>query len=245
MLREPVDRRDDRGGGFFSVGAIIGLTIYMPLYFETGARAFAPSASGIALIAFMAGATVGSLLAGAADGAARRTTSACRWSACCSASWCWRCSRSSPAGCRCCEVCAAAGCSAAPDSGRCIRSRTIVMQNAVKPHQLGTATGALNFFRQLGGAIIVAAFGAIVLGGVDSRRPRADARHAARAAAHAAAPISRAVPLGVRRRRRCSLPSGSSRVLLIEERPLRGPGARGAESGRIAAARRRCKPAHG
>jgi MFS family permease len=45
---------------------------------------------------------------------------------------------------------------------------TILMQNAVKPHQLGTATGTLNFFRTLGGAIIVAVFGAIVLGGVDS-----------------------------------------------------------------------------
>jgi MFS family permease len=43
---------------------------------------------------------------------------------------------------------------------------TIVMQNAVKPHQLGTATGTLNFFRTLGGAIVVAIFGAIVLGEV-------------------------------------------------------------------------------
>jgi sugar phosphate permease len=42
---------------------------------------------------------------------------------------------------------------------------TVVMQNEVKPHQLGTATGTLNFFRTLGGAIIVAVFGAIVLGG--------------------------------------------------------------------------------
>ena len=42
---------------------------------------------------------------------------------------------------------------------------TIVMQNAVKPHQMGTATGTLNFFRTLGGAIVVAVFGAIVLGG--------------------------------------------------------------------------------
>jgi MFS family permease len=43
---------------------------------------------------------------------------------------------------------------------------TIVMQNTVKPHQLGTATGTLNFFRTLGGAIVVAGFGAIVLAGV-------------------------------------------------------------------------------
>ena len=36
------------------------------------------------------------------------------------------------------------------------------------PHQLGTATGTLNFFRLLGGAFIVAAFGAIVLGAIDA-----------------------------------------------------------------------------
>jgi MFS family permease len=41
---------------------------------------------------------------------------------------------------------------------------TVAIQNAVLPHQLGTATGAANFFRSLGGAIIVAAFGAIVFG---------------------------------------------------------------------------------
>jgi hypothetical protein len=42
-----------------------------------------------------------------------------------------------------------------------------IVQNTVAPHQLGTATGALNFTRQLGGAFVVAAFGAIVLGGID------------------------------------------------------------------------------
>ena len=39
-----------------------------------------------------------------------------------------------------------------------------MIQNVVAPHHTGTATGTLNFFRQLGGAIIVAVFGAIVLG---------------------------------------------------------------------------------
>jgi hypothetical protein len=42
---------------------------------------------------------------------------------------------------------------------------TVSIQNAVVPHQLGTATAAMNFFRQLGGALIVALFGVIVLGG--------------------------------------------------------------------------------
>ena len=45
---------------------------------------------------------------------------------------------------------------------------TVIIQNAVPPHQLGIATGTLNFFRQLGGAIIVAVFAAIVLGGLDA-----------------------------------------------------------------------------
>jgi MFS family permease len=40
---------------------------------------------------------------------------------------------------------------------------TVVIQNVVAPHHTGTATGTLNFFRQLGGAFIVAAFSAIVL----------------------------------------------------------------------------------
>jgi hypothetical protein len=29
---------------------------------------------------------------------------------------------------------------------------TVSIQNAVRPHQLGTATGVMNFFRSLGGA---------------------------------------------------------------------------------------------
>ena len=49
---------------------------------------------------------------------------------------------------------------------------TVVIQNAVEPHQFGIATGTLNFFRQLGGAIIVAVFVAIVLGGSKAARAR-------------------------------------------------------------------------
>ena len=43
---------------------------------------------------------------------------------------------------------------------------TISIQNAVEPHQLGTATASFNFFRSLGSAIFVAAFGAIFIGGL-------------------------------------------------------------------------------
>ncbi len=42
---------------------------------------------------------------------------------------------------------------------------TVAIQNAVNAHQLGTATALMNFFRSLGGALIVAIFGAILLSG--------------------------------------------------------------------------------
>jgi MFS family permease len=41
----------------------------------------------------------------------------------------------------------------------------VALQNAVQRSQMGTATGAMNFFRSLGSALVVALFGAIVLGG--------------------------------------------------------------------------------
>jgi sugar phosphate permease len=41
----------------------------------------------------------------------------------------------------------------------------VTLQNAVPRHQLGISLGAMNFFRGLSGAILVAAFGAIVLQG--------------------------------------------------------------------------------
>jgi MFS family permease len=47
--------------------------------------------------------------------------------------------------------------------GTVLPTTTVAIQNAVKPHQLGTATGAMNFFRQLGSALLVAVFGAILL----------------------------------------------------------------------------------
>ncbi len=41
---------------------------------------------------------------------------------------------------------------------------TVVVQNVVERHQMGIATGVMNFFRSLGGAILVASFGAVLFG---------------------------------------------------------------------------------
>src|SRR4029079_11024522 len=60
VLRAPIVGAT-AAAGFFSVGVIIGLTIFLPLYFEL-VLGFSPSGSGTALIVFLAAATVGSLL---------------------------------------------------------------------------------------------------------------------------------------------------------------------------------------
>ena len=150
------------GAAFFSVGTIIGITIYMPLYCQTVLGASA-SLSGFALIAFMAGTVLGAQivarlmvrithylrppLIGLAIAASALVIFAV-----------------DPAGYSLGEV----GCllfAVGVGLGPMYPVTTIVMQNGVKPHQMGTATGTLNFFRTLGGAIIVAVFGAIVPGG--------------------------------------------------------------------------------
>jgi hypothetical protein len=41
----------------------------------------------------------------------------------------------------------------------------VVVQNAVAQHQLGIATGTMNFFRALGATFIVSVYGALVLAG--------------------------------------------------------------------------------
>jgi MFS family permease len=43
---------------------------------------------------------------------------------------------------------------------------TVSIQNAVERHDVGTATGAMNFFRALASALVVAIMGAILLAGL-------------------------------------------------------------------------------
>lgn len=150
---------------FFSIGTIVGVTIYTPLYCQT-VLGVSASSSGLALIAFMVGTVCGSQVT------ARLMVRMTRYL------------RVPMVGLAIAVI--VLGVLAADPAGQSIRKfvlllfalgcglgpmypmSTILMQNAVKPHQMGTATGTLNFFRTLGGAIIVAVFGAIVLGGVDS-----------------------------------------------------------------------------
>ncbi len=200
---------------FFSIGSIIGITIFTPLYCQMVLGASA-SVSGIALIAFMAGATIGSLLTGRLFARLTHylrvpiaglivgivTLAFLAFDV---------------GGVSLGVFCAVLGLLGVA-MGPMYPTSTIVMQNAVKLHQLGVATGALNFFRLLGGAIIVAVFGAIVLGSAGGQGGLAALEklavgHADFAPAFrlvfAAAGIFLAIALAC--------------LLALEERPLHGP----------------------
>jgi MFS family permease len=201
---------------FFSIGTIIGVTIYMPLYCQTVLGASA-SLSGVALIANLGGATLGSLVSTRAIVRIKHYM------------------RVPIIGLVVAIVALAV--LAADPAGHTLGSvgallfvlgfglgpmypvSTIVMQNVVKPHQLGTATGTLNFFRTLGGALMVAIFGAIVLGGigdgpaVTTLEKIAAGEHSDLAPAFHWVFIAAAICLAV------SLLC----LLVIEERPLHGP----------------------
>lgn len=200
---------------FFSIGAIIGVTIYMPLYCQT-VLGVSASLSGVALIAYLGGATLGSLVSTRAIVRIKHYM------------------RVPIAGLIVAIVALAV--LAANPAGRTLGNvvallfvlgfalgpmypvSTIVMQNVVKPHQLGTATGTLNFFRTLGGALVVAIFGAIVLGGIGdgpgvTTLEKIAAGHSDLAPAFHWVFIAAAICLAV------SLLC----LLVLEERPLHGP----------------------
>jgi EmrB/QacA subfamily drug resistance transporter len=200
---------------FFSIGTIIGVTIYMPLYCQT-VLGVSASLSGLALIAYMGGATLGSLVSTRVIVRVKHYMRV-------------------PILGLVVAIAALAALAADPAGhtlgtlvvllfvlgfgvGPMYPVSTIVMQNVVKPHQLGTATGTLNFFRTLGGALVVAIFGAIVLGGIGdgpgaTTLEKIAAGHSDLAPAFHWVFIAAAICLAV------SLLC----LLVIEERPLHGP----------------------
>jgi len=102
---------------------------------------------------------------------------------------------------------------------------TVAIQNAVAHQDMGIATASMNFFRQLGGAILVAAYGAIVLGGASGAEASSVEELSRNAAAGGAdlAFLFRLVFAAA------ALGFGGALLAfaLMEERPLRGtrPGA--------------------
>ena len=98
---------------------------------------------------------------------------------------------------------------------------TVCIQNAVAAHQMGTATGVMNFFRALAASLVVAIMGAIMLAGfgVAAERGRgAEALIAAGVAAGDAASVFRWVFAAAA----VFLVIGFVALIKLPERPLRG-----------------------
>jgi EmrB/QacA subfamily drug resistance transporter len=218
ILRAPI-LAATTAASFFSVGVIIGLTIFMPVYFEL-VLGFSPSGSGTALIVFLAAATIGSFFAGRlmvrlahyklvpAVGMVLGIVMMVAFA--------WK-----PGGLSLLEVCGLLTIGGA-GLGVMYPVTTTIVQNSVVPHQLGIATGALNFARQLGGAITVAAFATIVLGGINSGG-HGLTLDMLRGGAQLAGTDFSLLFRWLFAAGAAFLAAGLVAVLLIEERPLRGP----------------------
>jgi EmrB/QacA subfamily drug resistance transporter len=145
---------------FFAVGALVGLSVFVPLYFEA-VLGLSAAGSGTALIALMGGAVAGATLAGRIMAVFARY----KWV--------------SVLGLLLATIVTlviAIFPTSLPFIGVEIVLAVIgigigtvfpititAVQNAVPLRQLGTTTGVLNFSRSLGGAILVPAFSAVFL----------------------------------------------------------------------------------
>jgi EmrB/QacA subfamily drug resistance transporter len=159
VLKNPVMRAGTAATSC-TLGAVLGLTVYMPLYFQT-VHGLSASDAGIALIPIVVMTTPGSMLSGRSMMYLRHY----KLSAICGAIIALA------------TVSALVLWPAMPLYGVVIALTligfgvgtvypvsTVSIQNAVATHQVGTATGAMNFFRALASTLAVAIMGAILLG---------------------------------------------------------------------------------
>lgn len=161
VLSNAVVRNATLSGGF-GLGTFIALTIFMPIYFE-GVLALPADESGLALIPLTVGTVSGATISGRLMSRVRHYKAM--------------------------PLAALAGALAAIATlffrigdlplaaidgflgavgfgiGAMLPVSTVSVQNAVSARHLGTATAVMQFLRQLGGVLVVAIFGAIVIGG--------------------------------------------------------------------------------
>ncbi len=203
-----------------AVGVALALTVYLPLYFQV-VHKLSASTSGLALIPLVVISTPGSIMSGRALSLMRHykrvplTALVFAIAAMALVAW-W------PAAPLWLVIVALSivsfGC------GATYPVSTVCVQNAVATHQVGTVTGVMNFFRALVSALEVAVLGAIVLAGfgVTPERGRgADLLiEAAGAAGADLAPVFGWVFAAAGGFLVLSLVA----LIVMEERPLRGPG---------------------
>ena len=200
------------GAAFFAVGAVIALTIILPLYAQL-ALGLSASGSALTIIALQGGATVTSIVGGRLlvrfTHYKRVPLAGLVLSIAAFVPLALAPTGLSPAAAL--GLIALVGLGLGPTFPFTI----VVVQNAVAMHQLGVATGTMNFFRALGSTFIVAGFGAIVLAGAPAiRGVAAGAVLTGTDAAEAFRWVFAAAMLCLTIALAC--------ILALEERPLRG-----------------------
>ena len=205
----------------FAMGTLIGLSIYVPIFLE-GVVGLSASQSGAAMVPLMVGTVAGATLSSRSmvhfQHYKRIPLAALTLSV---------------------AVCALLAVSSrelplwlleflfvllSMGIGTVLPLSTIVVQNAVAPHQLGIATASMNFFRSLGGALIVAIFGTLVLGGA-GRTDGAGAAHDMAALIQGADAGQLGLTFRLVFLAAClGLILAAGCLSLVEERPLHGPG---------------------
>jgi EmrB/QacA subfamily drug resistance transporter len=209
--------------GACNMGALVGMTIFVPLYFEVVLHLSA-SQSGMALIPLMAAVVVMSTVTGRLmihmekykivplTGAALSILALIPLSI-------WPGSLSFVA---VLALLSAVG----AGIGTVFPTSTVCLQNAVARTQMGIATGAANFFRALFSSLVVAVLGAIVLGGLGGVAGMSVEMLAHNASAQDLAYAFRFVFMT------CGLvlAFGMAFLIAMEERPLRGPPTASAEA---------------
>lgn len=158
----------------FAMGTFIGLSIYVPVYFEL-ALGLSASQSGMALVPLMVGVIGGATLSGRLMTSMRHYKRPPLLGLVVAALAAFILSRNPVA--IPLPLVALLLALVGAGMGTVLPVTTVAIQNAVPMHQLGTATGAMSFFRSLGGAIAVAAFGAILLRGVPTHGGGASFMH--------------------------------------------------------------------
>ncbi|PWR23631.1 MDR family MFS transporter [Zavarzinia compransoris] len=169
VLADPVVRRAI-AAAFFAMGTMIGLCLFMPIYIET-VLGHSAATSGLMLIAFMGGTPFGAMICGRAMARMRHYK------------------RPSMIGLAISAVLTAVLAlfpRALGDTGFMVLAAligggigtalpltTVSIQNAVPIAQMGTATGAMNFFRALGSALIVSALSAVFFAALGDGAPAA------------------------------------------------------------------------
>jgi predicted MFS family arabinose efflux permease len=225
IFRNPVVRMGTLAA-CFGMGTYIGLTIFLPVYFES-VRGFSASQSGLAVIPLMIGTVAGATISGRSMAKVKHYK------------------RMPILGLALAVICTGMLIAFARDLslvplevllacismglGTLLPVSTVSIQNAVQPHELGTATGTANFSRSLGGALIVAIFGAIIVAGTGGAGQAGSTEGLAAAAARSGADLSSVFQI-VFAAAMVGFALSCVFLFLMEERPLRGRAAEAADA---------------